>query len=93
MCQNTIELTWYCSLTRVTFIVFVCLFFFRFLFVCFLAPENNPGWYLPEDDGTGGVAIQRRNMPLLKDNSSLFMLNLKAKVRYHVLAMEIFIRS
>lgn len=46
-----------------------------------LAPENNPGWYLPEDDGTGGVAIQRRNMPLLKDNSSLFMLNLKAKIQ------------
>lgn len=44
------------------------------------APENNPGWYLPEDDGTGGVAIQRRNMPLLKDNSSLFLLNQKSKV-------------
>lgn len=48
----------------------------------FAASENNPGWYLPEDDGTGGVAIQRRNMPLLKDNSSLFMLNQKTKVLY-----------
>ena len=56
----------------------------------FPAPENNPGWYLPEDDGTGGVAIQRRNMPLLKDNSSLFMLNQKAKVWCPVLAMKTF---
>jgi len=48
--------------------------------IFFSAPENNPGWYLPEDDGTGGVAIQRRNMPLLKDNSSLFLLNQKSKV-------------
>ncbi|XP_048580947.1 rho guanine nucleotide exchange factor 10 isoform X2 [Nematostella vectensis] len=45
-----------------------------------LSPDNNPGWYLPEDDGTGGVAVQRRNMPLLKDNSELFLLNPKARV-------------
>lgn len=45
-----------------------------------LSADNNPGWYLPEDDGTGGVAIQRRNMPLLKDNSSLFLLSQKTKV-------------
>lgn len=45
-----------------------------------LSPDNNPGWYLPEDDGTGGVAIQRRNMPLLKDSSSVFSLNQKTKI-------------
>jgi len=48
------------------------------------APQNNPGWYLPEDDGTGGVAIQRRNMPLLKDNTSLFVLSQKTKVNESV---------
>ena len=68
----------------------LCFSFFVWLL---LAPENNPGWYLPEDDGTGGVAVQRRNMPLLKDNSNLFMLNQRAKVRYHVLATETFTRS
>lgn len=52
-------------------------------FLIFVAPENNPGWYLPEDDGTGGVAIQRRNMPLLKDNSSVFSLNQKTKVHVY----------
>ena len=50
------------------------------LIYCFLAPKNNPGWYLPEDDGTGAVAVQRRNMPLLKDKSDVFLLNQKAKV-------------
>ncbi|KAK3738107.1 hypothetical protein QZH41_013838, partial [Actinostola sp. cb2023] len=49
-----------------------------------LAPENNPGWYLPEDNGTGEVAIQRRNMPLLKDNIDLFLLNPKAKASYNI---------
>lgn len=52
------------------------------------APENNPGWYLPEDDGTGGVAIQRRNMPLLKDNSGLFLLSQKSKVWCVVVFIE-----
>ena len=52
------------------------------------APENNPGWYLPEDDGTGGVPIQRRNMPLLKDNSSLFLLSQKSKVCCVVVFIE-----
>ena len=50
-------------------------------FLFLLAPDNNPGWYLPEDDGTGGVSIQRRNMPLLKDSAGLFLLNQKTTVR------------
>lgn len=57
-------------------------------FLIFAAPDNNPGWYLPEDDGTGGVAIQRRNMPLLKDNSSVFSLNQKTKVVLDVYGID-----
>ncbi|XP_028393892.1 rho guanine nucleotide exchange factor 10-like isoform X2 [Dendronephthya gigantea] len=49
-----------------------------------LESRNNPGWYLPEEDITGGLSILRRNMPLLAEYYDLFIFNTRSRVEHTI---------
>ena len=52
------------------------------LHITFSAYDNNPGWYILEDETAdiGNMGILRRNLPLLANKVPLFMVETKFTV-------------